>query len=312
MSKEPTPIQTQLWRLNLKSQAVDDVNPQEFAIENNIAGVGWRVPGKVSDSASYWALGEEEYRGKGQKGWKTAMNAFHWKMQIGDLIWTRNSKGIYFLGQITGPWEYNSSQDFMNADLVNVRPCSWYEIGLQDAVPGKVVAAFRARSAVQKVHDDIACNYSQLRYNDLSGKNDYQPTFKETGKDFLKSCLSDQDWEDLVGLYLQVKKGYYLIPTTCKKDTIAYEFVLRHRDDGEKAVVQVKTGNEKLEATDYAILDKVSKVFLLDLRAEKDDTLDFPNVERLLAEELDAFAREYVKLMPDGIQFWMAQEKGIR
>ena len=110
----------------------------------------------VTTSESYMKFGEKKYSGKGQKGWRTAMNAFHYYMKEGDLIWSRNAKGIYFLGQINGAWEYKSGQEFLNADLVNVRSCTWIEVGLQDAVPGKVVASFRARSAVQKVHDNMA------------------------------------------------------------------------------------------------------------------------------------------------------------
>ena len=312
MSKEGTYLTPKLWRLNLKSQAIDRVNPQDFAIDHEIAGVGWRVEGKVTgDPNSYWSLGMEQYKGKGLKGWKTAANAFLYRMEIGDLIWTRNAQGMYFLGQITGPWKYKSDKEYMDADLVNIRPCNWMKIGLQDAVPGKVLASFRGSSAVQQVHDDIACKYSQLKYNELTETKNYQPIFDTKGKGFLKSCLSDQDWEDLAGLYLQVERGYFLIPSSCKKDTAVFEFILRHKEDGAKAVVQVKTGKDELKPEFYVEIAKTSKVYLLDLVAEKDDALGLPQVERLLAEELDAFARKYVFLMPDGIRFWLDIEEKI-
>ena len=73
---------------------------------------------------------------------------------------------------------------------------------------------------------------------------------------------------------------------------MAYEFILRHKEYGKKAVVQVKTGNVEMNPEEYKELAKAGKVYLLDLRADKDDTADMENVERLLAEELDAFCNK--------------------
>ncbi len=300
----------QLWRLNLKSQAKKDVNPQDFAIKEGIAGVGWRVEGSHLDSESYMKLGEAKYSGPGQKGWRTAMNAFHFYMKEGDLIWTRNADGIYHLGQITGDWKYETSHKHLEADLVNIRPCIWFKVGTIDKVPGKVVASFRASAAVQQVHDKMVNKYSQALYNTFSKKEHYKVVWDQ-GHDFLKSALSADDWEDLAGLYLQSQLGYLLIPSTCKKSTLKYEFVLLDRENGERAVIQVKSGKTSISPKDFKKLadQEETIIFMLDSVAQEDDSVG--NIRRLLADEVLQFAREYRHLMPEKIGFWMEQEENM-
>lgn len=75
-------------------------------------------------------------------------------MEIGELCWTRDH-GKYYLGQITSDWRYENTQENRDADVVNVRSCTWHKIGIVDVVPGKVVNSFRGRT-VQKVHDKNA------------------------------------------------------------------------------------------------------------------------------------------------------------
>ena len=63
-------------------------------------------------------------------------------------------------------------------------------------------------------------------------------------------CISPEDCEDIVGIYLQEKLGYRLIPSTCKNDTLKTEFVLKNTA-GRTAYVQVKQ-NVSLNIDDYA------------------------------------------------------------
>jgi hypothetical protein len=53
--------------------------------------------------------------------------------------------------------------------------------------------------------------------------------------------VTSQDLEAVVGVYLQRRHGYGMLSGS-RPDTPAYEYVLRHPDDGHLAVVQVKTG----------------------------------------------------------------------
>ena len=48
-------------------------------------------------------------------------------MSKGDLCWIRNrATGGFCIGRIAGQWEYRSSPEYIEADIVNVRPCAWF------------------------------------------------------------------------------------------------------------------------------------------------------------------------------------------
>lgn len=116
-----------------------------------------------------------------------------------------------------------------------------------DGVPGKVLASFRARRTVQAVADVEA--YTTLLFNRLA-RRAVQPSTTE--KTDILALLSDEGCEDVVAAYLQLVEGYLLIPSSCKRDTLSYEFVLQHHATGEKAVAQVKTGNIALDPAAFA------------------------------------------------------------
>lgn len=224
-----------IWRINLKSAGND---PDYFCIDNNLLGVGWPVDGGYTgmDWNKYYDLGNKQYRSKGDKGWWPAVNAMHNRMNINDFCWTRDRNGIYYLGRISGDWEYCEADEYKQADIVNFRPCDWISVGGVDAVPGKVLNSFRAGRTVQRIHDQTVALYSHYVYAD-----DFELPDDASDKLELFSLVSDEDCEDFVGMYLQLEHGYALIPSTCKKDTKNTEFVLKNYK-GEEAYVQVKQG----------------------------------------------------------------------
>ena len=66
----------------------------------------------------------------------------HDNIQVNDLIWTRDTMGHYYLGRVTGPWEYLATPEALQADIVNIS-FSHCELDddpvAADDVPGKVV-----------------------------------------------------------------------------------------------------------------------------------------------------------------------------
>jgi hypothetical protein len=54
--------------------------------------------------------------------------------------------------------------------------------------------------------------------------------------------------EDLVAAFLQATRGYIALPARYAKSNAVYEYVLKQRDDGHLAVVQVKTGSGRVAA----------------------------------------------------------------
>lgn len=67
-------------------------------------------------------------------------------------------------------------------------------------------------------------------------------------------CLSPNDCEDLVCLYLYDRKGYVTIPSTNKIATELYECVLVNPENGMLAYPQVKKGSVPLDFNNYVDL----------------------------------------------------------
>ena len=237
-----------IWRLNIKPDSAEDVDPRKFCFDKGILGIGWPVDANgPMDWNTYCALAEDEYRDH-LKGWRTAANAII-QMAVDDLCWTRDENANYYLGRIVGDWEYRSTDEYRGADIVNVRPCEWFRVGGVDSVPGKVVNSFRPSATVQRVYDETSSLYSKIKFNLLSGRAVYDLHGNEDNPN-LFSLISPDDCEDIVGIYLQEKHGYRLIPSSCKRDTGKTEFVLK-AVDGRRANVQVKQGNVALEIDEF-------------------------------------------------------------
>ncbi len=293
-----------IWRINLKSAAKTGVNPREFCLKGNIVGVGWPVDNK-SDTLvwdEYYELAMDEYYNRPERdnGWWPAVNAMKNRMAIDDLIWTRDTKGEYYLGRITSDWRYDTSSECSNADIVNIRSCEWYKAGTVDKVPGIVVSSFIPRATVQSISSSTVLNYSKILYNQLSKVSHYEEDSLK-GKDIF-SMISDDDCEDLVALYLQYKQNYLVVPSSCKKSTAYYEYVLVHRETGESAVAQVKKGNVSLYASDFNEVD--AKVYLFTTEGQYEGNFR-DNVHILTREKIEAFMNEHFLILPEKIKVWV-------
>ena len=111
-----------IWRLTISPAAESGVDPRKFCIERNLLGVGWPVDRNAPLAwDTYYDLGNETYYNQGDKGWWPAVNAIRNRMEVNDLCWTRDRDGNYYIGRIEGHWEYRSTDDYRDADIVNVR-----------------------------------------------------------------------------------------------------------------------------------------------------------------------------------------------
>jgi hypothetical protein len=293
-----------LWRLNIKTDARDGFDPRQFCISKNLAGVGWGVEDGTGapprDFDSYLKLGQAQYADHDDRGWWPAVNAIGNRMQDGDLCWTRDWNGVYYLGQIGSPWQYLHGEDANNFDLHCVRPCSWLRVGLLDAVPGAVERSFGPRRAVQAVSDSTTEAYSHYVYSTLSGSSP-TPGFIDYPDIF--ALLSPLDLEDIAGLYLQIR-GYLLVPSTVKSSTAAYEWVMFDRDTCKRAVLQVKSGNSWIDLR--ALKDIPCQVFVVAATAEDIAPSEIPeNVTCIPTTELLEFAKTRRELMPDRIRGYL-------
>lgn len=288
-----------LWRLTISPSAEVGVDPRAFCLEHGLLGVGWPTGvGSGAEWKEYYNAGHVRYRLKGDKGWWPALNALRNRMSVNDLCWTRDRRGEYYLGRITGGWEYRADAEHRRADVTNVRRCDWHKVGAVDGVPGKVVNSFRVSRTLQAVDHRGARNYSQMLFNMMSGSELYP--IAEVGPNIL-DLLLPEDLEDLVGIYLQ-NAGYRIVPSSCKRSTVAYEFVLIHHRTGERAVVQVKSGRVPIDAD---VLDGVAdRVFLFAASGRYPGNLPEGTV-CLKAEDLEDFLRRQPEVFPLRIRMWL-------
>lgn len=156
----------QLWRAHLHPDA-DSGAAYRFCVDRDIVGFGWPVgAGAPLTRQQYEALASLEYGPPTQRnrGWKTAINAIARHMRKGDLCWIRNPDGGQFhVGRIAGRWEYRSSPEYVKADLVNVRPCVWFE---HDACPDAVV--WQLGPTLRRIGNADAIRESVALYNRLA------------------------------------------------------------------------------------------------------------------------------------------------
>jgi hypothetical protein len=209
----------------------------------------------------------------------------------GDLIWTRDLLGQYYLARVISRWEYWMSEEAVNLDIDigNIVRCAFLEVEL-DKVPGKVKACFRPARTIQKIADATVLEYSKLLWNQFQDiyiieKGNYPDIFK---------MLDADETEDLIFLYLQ-SKGWFVVPNSRKADTMAFEYLVINPKTGERAQTQVKTGDTPLDQDEYS--DSRDKVFLFQAneryRGSKRD-----NVVCIKRIEIEEFLTSEISWLP--------------
>lgn len=289
---------TQLWRIHIRpgGEGFDTNLSYELCLKEGVIGVGWQVE---SDGPlpltleKYLQLLAETYPDEASAG-KTAIRLLS-EMAIGDLVWMRSPQGVYHLCQVEGPWEYRSRREHREVDVVNVRPVRIVEVGVSIHVPGKVIACFIPRRTVQRINDETVLESSKRIWTKLTGGT--PPPLDPDGDIF--SLLSAKDCEDLISVFLQMQ-GWVVYPAQRRADTLAYEFVLRHRSDFREAVVQVKTG---WSAVDLDILpSSVDVAFAFQPNGQYE--VENPRGFIIKREDVLNFIATNPRLVPDAVLEW--------
>lgn len=220
-----------LFRIHIRPQGGTASTERSFAycLENNLLGVGWRTESQCNTKD--W----DEYYKEASKLHENLQVCKYMKRWIsaGDLVWTRDLSGQYYIAQVTSGWEYWASPEAKidDIDLANIFRCNLQKVDI-DAVPGKVIACFRPTRTLQEIADSKALEYSKHLWNELS-KSSHYIVDKATYSDIF-TMLDDEETEDLVFLYLQ-SQGWYIVLNSRKKDTMSFEFLAVNPVTGEKA-----------------------------------------------------------------------------
>lgn len=152
------------------------------------------------------------------------------------------------------------------------------------------------RGSISTVSDDTALEFSQRIWSKLTGCM-IQPLSANYD---IFSLISAKECEDLIYVYLQMQ-GWIVYPAQRQSDTLAYEFVLCHREDFREAVVQVKTGGAPIDlgslpsSVDVAFAFQPNGYF----------TGQNPKAVIIERDEILRFISTHSKLVPPNISIWM-------
>lgn len=126
-------------------------------------------------------------------------------------------------------------------------------------------------------------------------------------------CLSPNDCEDLVCLYLYDRKGYVTIPSTNKIATELYECVLVNPENGMLAYPQVKKGNVALDFIKYIDLvddqKRKKEVYLFTSEGEiKNSNIQSDSIHIIAPNDVYLWVKSKMEsvnyLIPEGIVKW--------
>ena len=266
----------------------------QYCLDNGVLGVGWRVDeiNETQEWEVYDRLAAPLYDSLQQPRY------IHDNVTQGDLAWTRDPDGRYFLARVRSGWEYWTTPEGreMDIDIANIFRCESKEIPL-DAVPGRVVSSFDFRGkSIQQIRDPSALAYSQHLWNGYFGDEVYDVDMADFPDIF--AMLDPEETEDLVFLHLQ-SRGWYVVPNSRRGNTLRFEYMLADPATGEKALTQVKTGSVRLNIDCYA--DHPWRIFLFQSN-EYYDGRCASNVICITRGELTDFLQEHIRLFPQSFQ----------
>lgn len=285
-----------VFRIHIKPQGGTADMQETFAycLRNEILGVGWRT--NSQRNTKNW----DEYFNEASQIHDNLQvcKYIHKWVSEGDLVWSRDPDAKqYYLARVTSGWEYWTSPEAkeLDIDIANIFRCVLQRVDI-DAVPGKIVACFRATRSIQEVADNKAREYSKHLWNKLSSEQVYSIDKSAFSDIFM--MLDDEETEDLLFLYLQ-SQGWYVLPNSRKGDTKRYEFLIVNPLNGEKALTQVKTGEVVINRDDYA--HDPQKVFLFQSNELYTGT-GSENVICVSRAELLRFMNEAITWLPKSFQ----------
>ena len=238
------------------------------------------------------------------------------ELKEGDFCWVRDSSDKYYICKIEGDWHYDNSKEAWAMDIAQRYKCKWVEVGDATQTPGVIVKKLITRgSTVSKIDNKLLLNMSKYIF-DEGGKKAVEKAVNEFDKnnyiEYIKknilSNLTQYDYEDFVGFYLQ-SKGYFIMPSTRYQSTKDYEFVAIKKEGGDKIAVQVKyhdDPNKKLDAKEeeYGNLSDTYKIYLACNNGVKNiDKVNNEQIVEINNDELAEFIKEAPVLLLPRLKF---------
>jgi hypothetical protein len=303
-----------VWRIKINSQRPDlKGDPanwdaaRAYCRQAKVVGVGWGRPDVLRDGAPLEevlaAVAEiPRWNPTGPRAIGRLAN----DVQDGDLVWTRDRSGGYFLGLVDGGWHYDDSDEAERWDLNNVRPCTWLDKPLRDyEVPGAVIRNFTGPGeTLRKVPSEAAAKVTKMIYERES--NPGRPPSPIDPEEIISELLDPIDVEDIVLLFLQAD-GWLLLPSSRMQDTPLYEAALRNRD-GRLAVVAVKSGDHNVVPVRELVnaTGDDAQVFVYSTHDAYDAPPEELGAAALTRRQLVDFMGAHPELLPPRISGWIS------
>ena len=250
---------------------------QKKCIEGHICGMGWPYGDEFFNDERVVL---KEYYDKylnysrckeGKRRIITSSLNCYWHMKTGDYVFTRLDDNTCYIGRVDSE-AYHSKAKQLEVDseygcnyswIVDVE---WKLIGDGQTVPGCLKGELAKRlNTVQRISSDVSRKTIVKLYN-----NDDTKTVLNVNT--FADVFDPNELEDLVACYVQYlhrDENLLFIPSTCKKDTKKYEFLLT--DGVRKISLQVK--NKK---------DIDAKPYIDDVKARLYDTVYLFSNKRVL------------------------------
>ncbi|OQA56216.1 MAG: hypothetical protein BWY41_01546 [Candidatus Atribacteria bacterium ADurb.Bin276] len=221
-----------------------------YCLKHGVIGVGWRITDSITEIS--W----EEYSSQAKKQFPNIDTVNYLKNRIkpGDLIWTRDEVGDYYLAKVKSGWKYfNTTEANENdIDIANVVEVDFIKIPTNE-VPGKVIACFRPTRTLQAINSDFVSGYSKYIWNEKSDKDKFENIQFKLNNIF--DFIDSEELEDLVFIYLQFN-NYIVVPNSRKVDTMSYEYFAIDKKTKSNYLVQIKSGNTPLDLKNYQKTDE--------------------------------------------------------
>ena len=318
MTEEVNLYRIKLIRWNWEKE--DDPNTKDdyrdYCIKNNLLACGWPARVKCKTFNEYKDNVEkmfhnpkefkklsflEQEKVKQEKpydnhsSWATVCNAMNRDMKAGDLCWTQGKDGKYYLGKIKDKEIYFNCPNHPQIGIYKeVEEWKGFEL---DAIPGDVIRSLIGGKTLQQIKSVTIKRYSENLYNGKKQKN----------LERIEDLLHPDDLEDLLGLYLQKEKKYFVFPSTNKTGTACYEYMLVNKA-GKKAIIQCKTGNSDIDDTQSLIKERKNITVYITTLAENKK---YPGAIVVPFKTLTEWAskEENMKVLPDRIKNYLEWSK---
>lgn len=284
-----------VYRLHIRPQGgtADLRTTFGYCLENGILGVGWRT--NSNQNTKHW----DEYYSEANSIHDSLNICSYIKKWIkkGDLVWTRDHLGQYYIARVESGWEYFVTQEAVDKDIdiANIFRVDIKQVDIDD-VPGKVVACFRAPRTIQAINGENVLEYSKYLWNSVTASQTYDVQTSKFSDIFM--MLDDEETEDLVFLYLQ-EKGWYVLPHSRKGDTMSFEYLCVNSGTGERVVVQVKTGQAFIDVDKYKEFRQ--KVFVFQTNGRYIGEIN-QNIVVINREDLLVFFRKSISWLPNSFK----------